>query len=267
MIDPTHDANATDVAVRRARRTLSRALLAAAVTALLVSATSATAPQAALPGVATQPALPLCATCAWTVASADALIAEIAASAAEGLDPAAYDTAGLRMLADRVGPSPELDRTAEAAALLLARHYLFGRVADRARQSWYIARSDDPAALKAALRQRRVRPWLRSLLPSDARYVALRDAYVALPGDAGEDRARVRDNLERWRWLPRELGPSHILVNVPSYTLAVVDGGVATSSYDVVVGAPATPTPQIAASARTVVINPAWPVPPSIVRS
>ncbi len=55
-------------------------------------------------------------------------------------------------------------------------------------------------------------------------------------------RDRLRANLERWRWMPRELGKDRITVNVPSYTLTVIDDGVPVSTYTVVVGAPATPT-------------------------
>ena len=32
-------------------------------------------------------------------------------------------------------------------------------------------------------------------------------------------------NMERWRWLPRDLGQAYVMVNIPDYTLKVVDHG------------------------------------------
>lgn len=254
----------------------SRAFIGAIATALTIVTVATTVPlfsvAAAEPQTQAVLAVSACANCAWTRSSVDALVTEISAAQNEGLDPSACDAAGLRALAESTGPSALLDREADAAALTLARHYLFGRVVERARQSWFIARTDDnPAALakglQTALASGKLQPWLRTLLPTDPRYQALRTAYNAMPATDLEGRDRVRVNLERWRWMPRNLGANHIFVNVPSYTLAVVDGGVAVSSYDVVVGAPSTPTPQISAQARSVVVNPSWNVPPSIIRS
>ena len=64
--------------------------------------------------------------------------------------------------------------------------------------------------------------------------------------------------------MPRSLGSEHIYVNVPSYSLKVVDHGKLVSTYTVVVGKPSTPTPLINAEARSIIVNPWWNVPPSI---
>lgn len=259
-----------------------RALVGGSFITIVAATMAATSPSIAFTGPEadssvvslTAPALvPTgCATCKWSRDNIRSLLAEIDASTNEGLDPLDYDGAELRKLADQHDASEALDQAAESAALTLAQHYLSGRISDRASQSWFIARTDENHAalvanLHAALAGNRLQPWLRSLLPTDPRYAALRGAFAALPADALDDRAQVRDNLERWRWLPRQLGANHVFVNVPSYTLQLVEHGVAVSSYDVVVGGPATPTPQIAAAAQTVVVNPSWNVPPSIVRS
>jgi L,D-transpeptidase YcbB len=45
-------------------------------------------------------------------------------------------------------------------------------------------------------------------------------------------------NMERWRWLPRELGTAYAMVNIPDYTLTVMNGGKATWSTRIVVGQP-----------------------------
>ena len=208
----------------------------------------------------------------WTPQMTQELVAEIAAAGGEGLDPARYGVEAIRAELDRTGGSAELDRLASAAALSLAHDYWLGRIDDRAAFDWHIERTDaDMSRLAMLLAQAeasgQVRPWLRTLLPSDARYEALRAAYAATPAEDRVGRDRLRANLERWRWMPRDLGADHIYVNVPSYTLAVVEDGKAVSSYTVVVGARATPTPQIGVPAQSVVVNPWWNVPTSIIRS
>ena len=45
-------------------------------------------------------------------------------------------------------------------------------------------------------------------------------------------------NMERWRWLPRKLGTAYVMVNVPDYTLEVVDKGNIVWQTKIVVGKP-----------------------------
>jgi murein L,D-transpeptidase YcbB/YkuD len=73
-------------------------------------------------------------------------------------------------------------------------------------------------------------------------------------------------NLERWRWLPRELGERHILVNIPEYRLEVWDHGTVPLSMRVVVGKKDTPTPIFNDNMTFVVFAPYWNVPADIVR-
>jgi murein L,D-transpeptidase YcbB/YkuD len=82
-------------------------------------------------------------------------------------------------------------------------------------------------------------------------------------------RARLRElelNLERWRWLPESLGDKHILVNIPSYWLAGVEGGRTTIGMRVVTGKIENPTPIFSDRMTTVVFSPYWNIPPSIAR-
>jgi murein L,D-transpeptidase YcbB/YkuD len=71
-------------------------------------------------------------------------------------------------------------------------------------------------------------------------------------------------NLDRWRWLPRDLGDRYVLVNIAGFELEVVDNGQVIEAMDVVVGAEATATPIFADSIRHVVVNPYWNVPDGI---
>ncbi|MBS0315304.1 MAG: L,D-transpeptidase family protein [Proteobacteria bacterium] len=205
----------------------------------------------------------------WSAENGRALIAEIAASASEGLDPADYSAAALEAELNRSGGGETFDRMADAAALKLAHDYLLGAIDNKAAYDWHIDRADgDPSRLAMQLQQAvasgRIQPWLRSLLPSDSRYAALRTAYAETPEANFVARGRLRANLERWRWMPRDLGADHIYVNVPSYTLQLVENGKPVTEHVVVVGARATPTPAIGYAAQSVVLNPWWTPPKSI---
>ena len=74
-------------------------------------------------------------------------------------------------------------------------------------------------------------------------------------------------NLERWRWLPRDLGERHILVNIPEYRLEVWDRGQVPLSMRVVVGKKDTPTPIFNDQMTHLVFAPYWNVPPDIAKN
>ena len=73
-------------------------------------------------------------------------------------------------------------------------------------------------------------------------------------------------NMERWRWLPRDLGTDHIMVNVPDYSLAVTEGDTVVHRARVVVGKPDHQTPIFSDTMRFVIVNPYWNVPLSIIK-
>ena len=79
--------------------------------------------------------------------------------------------------------------------------------------------------------------------------------------------ARIRQiemNMERWRWLPRELGERYILVNIPEMRLQVWDKGSVPLTMRVVVGKKDTQTPIFNDEMTHVVFSPYWNVPDSI---
>jgi L,D-transpeptidase YcbB len=76
--------------------------------------------------------------------------------------------------------------------------------------------------------------------------------------------ARIRLNMDRWRWLPRDLGQKYIIVNVPSFYATLVENGVNRWKQRAVAGKLSTPTPQLNATAVGVILNPWWEVPKSI---
>ncbi|MEX1061335.1 MAG: L,D-transpeptidase family protein [Methyloceanibacter sp.] len=71
-------------------------------------------------------------------------------------------------------------------------------------------------------------------------------------------------NMERWRWLPHDLGPFYVTVNIPEFTLRVVEEGKPIHAARVVVGKPDKQTPVISDEMEEVVFNPYWNVPNSI---
>jgi len=71
-------------------------------------------------------------------------------------------------------------------------------------------------------------------------------------------------NLERWRWLPRDLGRRHIIVNIAAYQLEVVEGDSVVLAMRVVVGRPFNRTPVLSDTMRYLVLNPYWHVPRDI---
>ncbi|MEO8882101.1 MAG: L,D-transpeptidase family protein [Devosia sp.] len=90
---------------------------------------------------------------------------------------------------------------------------------------------------------------------------------AALNGATGGKVSRddVVANMERWRWLPHDLGEFHVLVNIPEFRVAVVQDDNSVFSTRVVVGKPSTPTPLFSNSIKNIVVNPYWNVPASIV--
>jgi murein L,D-transpeptidase YcbB/YkuD len=74
-------------------------------------------------------------------------------------------------------------------------------------------------------------------------------------------------NMERWRWVPRDLGKTYVMVNIPDYTLRVMRDGQLVWKTKVVVGKPNLPTPLLTAEMKFITVNPTWNVPPSIIQN
>jgi len=73
--------------------------------------------------------------------------------------------------------------------------------------------------------------------------------------------------MERWRWMPRQLGNPYVMVNVPDYTLRIVKDGKTYWKTKIVVGKPNKATPMISAEMKFITVNPTWNVPPSIIQN
>jgi len=78
--------------------------------------------------------------------------------------------------------------------------------------------------------------------------------------------ATIEANMERWRWLPRDLGRRYILVNAADATLEVLDSGRVVLRSKVIVGKPSTRTAIFTANITAVTFNPDWKIPAPIAR-
>ena len=77
-----------------------------------------------------------------------------------------------------------------------------------------------------------------------------------------EDRIeQLRIAMERVRWMPRDLGSTHVLVNVPAYRLWFVKDGATALTMRTIVGQYKRQTPTFSASISYLVLNPKWYVP------
>jgi murein L,D-transpeptidase YcbB/YkuD len=72
-------------------------------------------------------------------------------------------------------------------------------------------------------------------------------------------------NMERWRWMPHDLGNTYVIVNLPDFTLHVMHDGKQVWMTRIVIGKPDKPTPLMSAEMKYITINPTWNVPPSII--
>jgi murein L,D-transpeptidase YcbB/YkuD len=87
-----------------------------------------------------------------------------------------------------------------------------------------------------------------------------------LGGQPSHLEAEILANMERWRWMPRDLGESRIEVNIPDYQVVVIENGAVVQRNRVVVGKEETPTPIFSNKMQFLIVNPYWNVPPSIIR-
>jgi murein L,D-transpeptidase YcbB/YkuD len=218
-----------------------------------------------LPAPAVAPTLP---PPLWTGADVNQLLTAILDSAREGLDPRDYDSADLLTAIQTNNPAL-VSAAATERFNKLSLDLALGHVRGKDRQNWHIPDADLDAQkqdllLRTALLQHRVGEALRGLLPTHPQYLALRNALAVTPKTEALNVDRIRLNMDRWRWLPRDLGERYIIVNVPAFTAALVENGNTVSRHVAVAGAVKTPTPQLMATATGVTLNPWWEVPPSI---
>ncbi len=220
--------------------------------------------------------------------------------AADGLDPADYPTPAFddpqKLAADEL--------TLTQSVLAFARHASMGRVAfSRVSGAVYFDQKAPAAAdvLGKLADGTDVRASLNSYNPQSPEYKALKAELAAIRSgksvepkaapapkvaesknkhaakaapkqEAKETTSATADtviaNMERWRWMPHQLAATYVMVNLPDYTLKVVQNGKTVWTTKIVVGKPGDhATPLLTETMKYITVNPTWNVPPSIIKN
>ena len=117
--------------------------------------------------------------------------------------------------------------------------------------------------------------YLLSLHPQHTQFKRLQEALVrardsakATGRDPNSDRKvqLIVINMERWRWLPRQLGNYYVWNNVPEFNVRVIKGDQTIYQEKTIVGQYKYATPLFSASMRNIVFHPNWTVPPTIIK-
>jgi murein L,D-transpeptidase YcbB/YkuD len=116
--------------------------------------------------------------------------------------------------------------------------------------------------------------YLQSLHPKHEQFQRLRQALLRERGDAEaakkprnqQEIQRILINMERWRWMPTDLGKVYVQDNVPEFMLYVVKNGTKIHSDKIAVGERKYATPIFSANMQSIVFNPEWTAPPTVVR-
>jgi murein L,D-transpeptidase YcbB/YkuD len=212
--------------------------------------------------------------------------------AADGLNPKDYptptfaDVGPTRLAADEV--------TLTSSIATFVRHASIGRVAfSRVSGSIYfdLKSTDLQQVLEKIASSNDIVATLDSFNPQQPQYKELKAALARARETADPDEVTsvteptiyrahqngrgqtaridaILANMERWRWLPRDLGAAYVMVNIPDYTLTVINDGKSVWSTRIVVGEPGRrATPLLAETMKYITFNPTWNVPPSIIRN
>ncbi|MEM9590029.1 MAG: L,D-transpeptidase family protein [Pseudomonadota bacterium] len=105
---------------------------------------------------------------------------------------------------------------------------------------------------------------LERLHPKHDQFARLRKALKSAKSE-NED-LLLRRNMDRWRWMPEELGTSYVWLNIPEFMVHAVEDGKTVQSEKAIVGATGSPTPVLSADMSEIVFNPERIVPSAVIR-
>lgn len=219
----------------------------------------------------------------WDLGHARALAAIIEGIGADGLNPADYNLAGLRAAiasaafedsadtANINAPRADLNTVASKSFAFLVEDLRDGRTPMNGRKQWFVLDPDvdrypTDKLMSDALASGDMAGVLARIMPEHPDYFRMKQELAKT--EAGTKRHKlIQANMDRWRWLPRDLGSQYLMTNVPEYQLRLTVNDKIIRTYRTVVGKPGrTATPQLAESVEGVIFNPTWTVPQSIVK-
>ena len=225
---------------------------------------------------------PLWITDAKANARARAAITYLGRVRVDGLEPADYPLPNFASLTDPVALA-EAEIRLTTSVITYAHHAQVGRVhwSRVSGDIFYDRSAPDPREVLTTLVEAKdVGEALDAYEPHSEAYLALKAKLAEFRVDhLDADKTRIAKlngrqsdrrtdiiiaNMERWRWMPHDLGKTYVIVNLPDFTLRVMRQGKQLWMTKIVVGKPATPTPIMSAQMKSITVNPTWNVPPSI---
>ena len=184
----------------------------------------------------------------------------IGAASQDGLDAADYDVTP-------IDPSHagESDVRLTYTLFRYARDLSSGTIDPEAVDSqWHRAprELDLQAAIDEAV-ERGIDQAVAKLAPHSPQYLGLKHQLASCRDD--DCRRVVAVNMDRWRWLPDDLGSRYLIVNIPAFRLDAIENGRSVLDMKVVTGKKENPTPVLADEMTSVVFSPYWNIPQDIV--
>src|SRR5262245_32293182 len=204
---------------------------------------------------------------------------EIEKADAWGLDPASFTLPR----SDALTATPEAEAEAEIALdlaiLKYARYASGGRFTPSKVSAWsdQVALLYDPTYVLAEIAAAEAPDaYLRSLHPKHEQCHGLREALLKARGGGSEegekpaaddkDIKRILINMERWRWMPEELGSTYVLQNSAAFMLFVVKDNKTIYADKTLVGTIGYATPIFTSPMTSIVFNPDWNAPETVVK-
>jgi murein L,D-transpeptidase YcbB/YkuD len=203
----------------------------------------------------------------------DGLIVAVRAADQDGLEPADYhldELAAARRGALSADKAVALDLRATYTYLRYATDLSAGTIdPEDLNPEWHASPRTiyQRDALQAGLSGNDIGQSLLRLAPQSPQYLGLKHQLVI--ARQKQDAAAIEQivmNMERWRWLPDDLGVRYLIVNIPAFRLDAIENGKSVLDMKVVTGKKASPTPVLADRMTTVVFSPYWNIPQDIVQ-
>jgi L,D-transpeptidase YcbB len=206
--------------------------------------------------------------------AAEAAIDEIADADDWGLASAAFDLPAAGVLPSSANDEAQAEIALNLAILKYARQARGGRTDPTSLSNLYgmtPTLRDPKVVLTEIAAANRPDLYLQSLHPRHEQFQRLRQALLKARSEAqsGANASTIQKlivNMERWRWMPEDLGSLYIWLNIPSFNVRVVRDGKVVYTDKIVVGELKYATPVFSADLKSIVFNPEWTVPPTIVR-
>jgi len=202
---------------------------------------------------------------------AEGLIRALRAAGEHGLDPVDYRVDDLDAARGSFAPEQAVDFDLRATHAYLRYGWDLTRGTidpEDVDPQWHAAprNVDLHNALASGVGEGDIGRSLERLAPASPQYLGLKNqlARARAGGDAGAVH-QIAMNMERWRWLPDNLGQRYLLVNIPAFRLDAIENGKSVLDMKVVTGKKDSPTPVLVDEMTTVVFSPYWNIPDDIV--